>query len=130
MEVTEAGIVTPVRAAAIMEGIIPMEVTEAGIVTLPFLPPGQQIKISPACYTICHLSIDTWYLTPDTSISVRPLQSEKAYSPMEVTEAGIVTLVSPLQPKKASIPDGGDRGRYRHTRQPAAIQEGIILRWR
>jgi hypothetical protein len=32
---------------------------------------------------------------------VRPVQPEKAYSPMLVTELGIVTEVRPVQPEKA-----------------------------
>ena len=35
---------------------------------------------------------------------VRPLQLEKALSPMEVTLLGMVTEVRPLQPEKAELP--------------------------
>ena len=35
---------------------------------------------------------------------VRPLQPEKAYSPIDVTELGMVTDVRPLQSKKAHSP--------------------------
>jgi metal-sulfur cluster biosynthetic enzyme len=35
---------------------------------------------------------------------VKPLQSEKAKAPIEVTELGMVTEVKPLQPEKALLP--------------------------
>ena len=44
---------------------------------------------------------------------------------MEVTEAGIVTPSDRCN-HRGTIPDGGDRGRYRHTRQTAATIEGRL----
>ena len=35
---------------------------------------------------------------------VKPIQPQKADSPIEVTELGMVTLVKPLQPEKADLP--------------------------
>ena len=39
-----------------------------------------------------------------TAKEVSPVQPENAPSPMEVTLAGMVTLVSPVQPENAPLP--------------------------
>jgi hypothetical protein len=54
----------------------------------------------------CHLNADNHFLFIPVPIvtEVRPLQPEKAYSPMLVTLLGIVMEERPLQPEKALSP--------------------------
>ena len=93
--VTLSGIVTLVSPLQPENASAPMLVTLAGIVTSPFTP-----NISVLLSLDNRRPFEDEYLTLSLPITndVNPLQPLNAEDPMLVTLAGIVTLVSPLQP--------------------------------
>ena len=79
-----------------------MVITEFGIMV--FLQPDINSFFSVSIMAL-QLSLESYTVLPSsTIIEVKPLQPEKAPTPILVTELGIVIEVKPLQPEKALPP--------------------------
>ena len=95
MLVTLLGMVTAVRLLQPLRALSPILVTSLGIMV--FLHPVINLLDDVSIITL-QLLRESYILFPDsTLIDVRPLQLEKALSPMLVTLLGMVTAVRPLQ---------------------------------
>ena len=96
MEVTELGMVTLVKPLQPLKALSPIEVTELGMVV--FLQPASKVFVAVSIIAL-QLSLESYLELPlsTTIIDSKPLQPEKAYLPMEVTELPMITLVNPLQ---------------------------------
>ena len=74
---------------------LPIEVTELGMYV--FMQPVINVLLAVSMMAL-QLSRESYFALPLTTvILVSPLQYENAKLPIEVTELGMVTLVSPLQ---------------------------------
>ena len=100
MLVTESGIVMLVSPIQPEKAKSQMLVIVTGMAIEPFAE-GYAIRIEPSLFISIPASELKTVLPDETMISVSPVQREKAFSPILVTESGIVMLVSSLQPEKA-----------------------------
>ena len=102
IEVTELGIVTEVSPLQPLNAPSPIEVTELGMVV--FLQPEISVFVAVSIIAL-QLFRESYFVFPlSTTILVSPLQPSNAWSPIEVTEFGMVTDVSPRQSRNAPLP--------------------------
>ena len=79
-----------------------MLVTEFGMIVL--WHPTTSVLVAVSIMALQLLRLSYARLLESTAMDVRPLQPKKAWSPMLVTELGMVTEVRPLQQVKAKLP--------------------------
>ena len=91
MVVTELGMDMLVRPLQPENAELPMDVTVLGIMV--FWQPRINILLAVSIIALQLLRESNIVFPLDTVILVKPLQPENAFSPMVVTELGIVTLV-------------------------------------
>ena len=102
MDVTLLGIVTEVKPLHPEKALLPMDVALLGIIV--FLHPVTSVLVAVSMMALQPF-LESYFGFPDsTTIVVKPLQPEKAPSPMDVTLLGISMEVKPLQLPKAPFP--------------------------
>ena len=101
MLVTLSGSSIEVKALQFSNADHPMHVTVDGMIVL--LQPNNNVFVEVSIKALQLFLLSKWLFVLSTTIEVKPLQPEKALSPILFTLFGISIEVKPLQPEYSQI---------------------------